>query len=236
MVPSEDHAAVDRKDWIYHYKSPSLLSANPLGMVPTLVCPSTSRVVTESLICVEFVDDLARSRKAATPPLLPRDPFERAEARAAGERANKSVTAGYYACLVRPDPDERSAAFAKILGGLADFTAGLKGGPFWGGSQTLTSVDCALFPYAWRLYVLGHYRGFHVPGEGDGWVDYQDWLKGVGETDYVRETLPDKGRYLEHVEKYASGRARSKVGNAVRRGVSANDYDDEIDGDEDGKR
>lgn len=35
-----------------------------------------------------------------------------------------------------------------------------------------------------------------------------------------------------HVKKYAEGKARSKVGNAVRRGVSAHEYDDKVDGDE----
>ena len=48
---------------------------------------------------------------------------------------------------------------------------------------------------------------------------------------------PGKERYLQHVKKYAEGRARSKVGNAVRRGVAAHDYSDTLDGDEaDGKK
>ena len=36
-------------------------------------------------------------------------------------------------------------------------------------------------------------------------------------------------RYLEHIQKYADGSARSKVGNAVRRGVAAHEFDDIID-------
>ena len=47
----------------------------------------------------------------------------------------------------------------------------------------------------------------------------------------VARTLPDKKRYLTHVKKYAEGKARSKVGNAVRRGASAHEYDDKLDGD-----
>ena len=49
--------------------------------------------------------------------------------------------------------------------------------------------------------------------------------------DAVARTLPDKDRYLSHVAKYAHGKARSKVGNAVRRGAAAHDYDDDVDGD-----
>ena len=35
----------------------------------------------------------------------------------------------------------------------------------------------------------------------------------------------------QQVKKYAEGKARSKVGNAVRRGASAHEYDDKVDGD-----
>ena len=48
----------------------------------------------------------------------------------------------------------------------------------------------------------------------------------------VAPTLPDKDRCLQHVAKYADNKARSKVGNAVRRGFAAHDYDDSLDGDE----
>ena len=57
----EDLDADDREDFWYHYKSPGLLEANPLGMVPTLV-DEDGRVVTESAVCVQFVDELAKVR------------------------------------------------------------------------------------------------------------------------------------------------------------------------------
>ena len=58
---TRDLDADDREDFWYHYKSPGLLEANPLGMVPTLV-DEGGRVVTESAVCVQFVDELARVR------------------------------------------------------------------------------------------------------------------------------------------------------------------------------
>ena len=61
------------------------------------------------------------------------------------------------------------------------------------------------------------------------WENYHSWLLRVSALDYVHSTLPDKNRYLKHVAKYANDQARSKVGNATRRGVSALDYDDDID-------
>lgn len=81
-----------------------------------------------------------------------------------------------------------------------------------------------------RLYVLEHYRGldFAVPSAGDGglWEAYGAWLRHCVNLPYVQSTLPDKERYLAHVAKYAEAKARSKVGNAVRRGAKAHDYDD----------
>jgi len=55
------------------------------------------------------------------------------------------------------------------------------------------------------------------------------WLDGMAALDYVAKTLPGRERYIKHVAKYAHGAARSKVGNAVKRGVSAHDYDDDVD-------
>ena len=229
---NEEFTASERADWWYHWKSPGLLEANPLGMVPTLLEPKTGRAVTESMVCIQFIDELAMANGSSAPPLQPADPYERARARVAADQVNKSVTSNYYACLVREDDAERAEAFGKILDGLRAFTSGSRG-LFYSG-DTLGYVDCVLLPYAFRLYVLEHYRGFKVPtmGEDGLWERYDAWLQRATTLASVARTLPDKERYIKHVAKYAEGKARSKVGNAVRRGKAAHDYDDRVDGDE----
>ena len=226
----ENFEATERNDWWYHWKSPELLRANPLGMVPTILEPATGRAVTESIVCIEFVDELALSRGSSAPSLMPSDPFERARARVAASAVNKSVTSGYYTSLVRTDGDERRAGFEQILDGLRTFVSESRG-DFWGG-DSLGVVDCVLLPYAYRLYVLEHYRDFHVPRHGeDGlWERYHAWLERATSLASVAPTLPAKPRYLAHVAKYAEAKARSKVGNAVRRGAAAHEYDDAKDG------
>ena len=199
-------------------------------MIPTLQeVGGQRRVVRESLVCIEFVDEIAREANSRAHPLLPPDDaFERARLRVAADRINKSVTSNYYAALVREDPDERSEAFKRILRGLEEFTIESRG-DFFSSSKGLSLADCVLLPYAHRLYALEHYRGsaFRVPNE-TGWSErYWSWLKRCEALPQVRKTLPDRDRYISHVEKYAKGRARSKVGNAVRRGKSAHDYDDD---------
>ena len=229
----EDLDADDREDFWYHYKSPGLLEANPLGMVPTLVDES-GRVVTESAVCVQFVDELARVRGGAAPPLVDADPFVAARSRCAADKVNRTVCSGYYRVLVRTEDEERKEGFAQILDGLSAFfdddDATDLNGPFWGGRASPGLPDLVLFPYAYRLYVLEHYRGpdFAVPADFER---YWRWYDAMVALDAVARTLPDKDRYLAHVAKYAHGKARSKVGNAVRRGAAAHDYDDDVDGD-----
>lgn len=58
---------------------------------------------------------------------------------------------------------------------------------------------------------------------------YREWYDWVFSLDSVKRTLPDKDRYLEHIGKYADSSARSKVANAVRRGVAAHEIDDDKD-------
>jgi len=229
----EDLDADDREDFWYHYKSPGLMEANPLGMVPTLV-DENGRVVTESAVCVQFVDELARVRGGAAPPLVDADPFVAARSRCAADKVNRTVCSGYYRVLVRTEDEERKEGFAQILDGLSAFfdddDASDLNGPFWGGRASPGLPDLVLFPYAYRLYVLEHYRGpdFAIPSNLER---YWRWYDAVVALDAVARTLPDKDRYLSHVAKYAHNKARSKVGNAVRRGAAAHDYDDEKDGD-----
>jgi glutathione S-transferase len=91
-------------------------------------------------------------------------------------------------------------------------------------------VDLTLLPWAYRFYVFEHYRGpdFKIPFTSK-LEKYHEWYGHVMSLDSVKRTLPDKDKYLEHIKKYADGSARSKVANAVRRGVAAHEFDDEKD-------
>ena len=87
-------------------------------MVPTLV-DEGGRVVTESAVCVQFVDELARVRGGSQPPLVDADPFVAARSRCAADKVNRTVCSGYYRVLVRTEDEERKEGFAQILDGCA---------------------------------------------------------------------------------------------------------------------
>ena len=197
---------------------------------------------------MDLADGLARAAGLAAPPLVPADPWEAARARVWAAKVNATVTSEYYKCLVREVDDERRDAFGRLCDGLGSFADASRGRFFSG--DTLGLVDCVLLPYAWRLYVLEHYRGFAVPRDRPWSARYLEWLDAATALPAVERTLPDRDRYLKHVEKrppasflfrprprtvgrvyrYASGAARSKVGNAVRRGKEAHEYDHQVDG------
>jgi glutathione S-transferase len=135
--------------------------------------------------------------------------------------------------LVRKEDDERRQHFDKLVDGLTAFSNELAKtqGPTFLADAQLSNVDLALIPWAFRYYVLEHYRGpdFAVPNDVPSLEAYHEWFDHVMNLDSVQRTLPDKDRYLEHIYKYADGSARSKVANAVRRGVAAHELDDEKD-------
>jgi glutathione S-transferase len=95
-------------------------------------------------------------------------------------------------------------------------------GPTFLPDGQLSNVDLTLLPWAYRYYVFEHYRGpdYAIPTNRSSLDKYHEWFDYVLSLDSVRRTLPDKDRYLEHIGKYADGSARSKVANAVRRGVA----------------
>ena len=81
-----------------------------------------------------------------------------------------------------------------------------------------------------RYYIFEHYRGYVIPMDDDPELHaYREWHDWAFALDSVGRTLPDKGRYLEHIGKYADSSARSKVANAVRRGVAAHEIEDDKD-------
>lgn len=213
----------------YHWKSPDLLKYNPSGLVPTLIHLESDRAVFESCVTIEYVDEVARESGSTAPPLLPLDLVERARCRRWADVVNKTCCSPYYGVLVKADEAGRHESHTSLLRGIAAFCKELRG-PFFSGAQP-SLVDIALLPWAYRYTVLSHYKGpqYAVPRDGV-YARFHAWLADMEKLPSVSRTLPDKQRYLEHVGKYATGSARSKVANAVRRGAQAHDIDDGVDG------
>ena len=234
----ENNVTGTGKEWWYHWKADELTRANPSALVPTLIPIDSktgeadeSKAVYESLVTIDFVD--AISGATGTDRLVPEDPFEAARMRIWADKLNRECCSPYYGVLVRKEDEERAEHFEKLISGLKAFSRELEktSGPVLLADGQLSCADLSLLPWAYRYYVFEHYRGenYVIPRDDAELIPYHEWYDHVMNLPAVKRTLPDKDRYLEHIGKYADSSARSKVANAVRRGVAAHDLDDEKD-------
>lgn len=233
----ENNVTGTGQEWWYHWKADELKRSNPSALVPTLipVDPITgesdeTKSVHESLVTIEFVDQI--SGATGKDRLVSEDPYEAARSRIWDDKVNRDCCSPYYGVLVRKEEEERMEHFETLVKGLTSFSKELTKtcGPLFLADAQLSNVDLALLPWAFRYYVFEHYRGpnYVIPVSVE-LEPYHEWYDHVINLDCVKRTLPDKDRYLEHIGKYADSSARSKVANAVRRGVAAHELDDEKD-------
>jgi glutathione S-transferase len=211
-----------------------------------------AKAVYESLVTIDYIDMVANNYRTSleTNPtdgattndtnhmtvhrLVPyNDPYEFARCRIWVDKVNRECCSPYYDVLVRQDPIERRLYFQKLLNGIQSFGTELKKttGPTFLSDAQVCNVDIALFPWAYRFYVLQHYCGteFVIPQNDPTFEPYHTWYQYMVQLDFVHRTLPNPDQYLDHIQKYANGTARSKVANAVRRGVAAHELDDDKD-------
>lgn len=192
--------------------------------------PDESKSVYESIVTIDYIDQV--SGATGKDRLVTEDPFLASRQRIWTEKVNRDCCSPYYGVLVRKGDAERREYFASLVKGLEAFSKQLttSSGPTFLPEAQLSSVDMTLIPWAYRFYVFETYRGpdFKIP-ETSELEPYHTWYDHVMNLDSVKRTLPEKDRYLEHIMKYADGSARSKVANAVRRGVAAHELDDEKD-------
>jgi len=233
------------KEWWYHWKADELKRSNPSALVPTLIpvtqtktedghveeIPDESKAVYESLVTIDFIDQISGAK--GTDKLVSEDPYEAARSRVWTEKVNRECCSPYYGVLVRTKEEERWEHYLNLIKGLKSFSTELRKtrGPLFLQDSQLSNVDLTLVPWAYRYYVFEHYRGskYAIPTADPELEPYHEWYEHVMNIDAVKRTLPDKDEYLEHIGKYADSSARSKVANAVRRGVQAHELDDDID-------
>ncbi len=247
----ENNVTGTGKEWWYHWKADELKRANPSALVPTLIPvenddddersggvgrrPNEDKAVYESLVTIDFIDQISGIDAMSTQRLIPHDPYEAARCRIWADKVNREMCSPYYGVLVRKEESERMEHFESLIKGLTSFSEELvkTPGPTFLANGQLSNVDLALIPWAYRYYVFEHYRGeeyvIDTVEKYPQLKPYQRWYDHVMNLESVKRTLPDKDDYLEHIGKYADSSARSKVANAVRRGVSAHELDDEKD-------
>ncbi|KAL9955974.1 hypothetical protein ACROYT_G037383 [Oculina patagonica] len=194
-------------------KSAEWLAVNPRGLIPVIVHNGNS--IYESHVCIEYIDEAWPSG----PSLLPKGPYQRARARMWGDFIVKKIIPPYYRFLVKQSPEIQKEAKEQFLANLLEFTQAMdQAGPFFQGKE-LGYVDIMFAPWACRMYILEHYRGFVIP-QTEELKRYHIWAEAVKNHPSVKAVLQDKDRVLANAKPYAEGNAKSELADAVRKGTT----------------
>ncbi|KAF2097961.1 glutathione S-transferase [Rhizodiscina lignyota] len=208
--------ALEEKSIPYKYievnpylKDPGFLAISPKGLVPTLTLPD-GRPVNDSLIICEYLEDAHPSSS----PLLPKDPYERAQARTWIKHINEAVVPAFFRLLqAQPsEQDKQAKALAELNEALRTVCQKVKGPYFFG--EEFGLVDVAIAPWAVRDFIVQEYRGFRrddVPGWGS-------WAEALESRGSVARTTSEKERYVEFNQTFLKNEGHSMVGKAARSG------------------
>jgi glutathione S-transferase len=175
--------------------------------VPVIVRPGDkdrkSLTVVDSTRVVEYLDELTPGFR----PLFASDLDTRTEQRFWVDHINERIVPPIYRYLGANEPsEEQDAARRALVEGLEVLAGAMSpAGPFFAGG-TPTAIDLLMIPFAYRIdALLGHYRAFSVPTEGQVWETYARWYGHMCAMDVFRATATDHDDYRDRlVEKYLS--------------------------------
>ncbi|RWW41364.1 hypothetical protein BHE74_00053156, partial [Ensete ventricosum] len=170
-------------------KSPLLLESNPVyKKIPVLI--HDGKPVCESLIIVQYIDEAWPDRA----PLLPADPYARAQARFWADFVNKKI----YECgsrLWKLKGEGQAAAKEELIGILKLLEGELGDNKYFGG-DAFGFVDIALVPFVSWFYSYETCAGFSIEEAAPKLVA---WGKRCMLRDSVAKTLSDPHKVYEFV-------------------------------------
>lgn len=171
---------------------------SPYGKVPVLK-HGTHRVW-ESTVINEYLDETFPD-----PPLLPKSPIQRAQARIWINFADTRLFAATGRLMYSPDPQQQAEAAKELPNHLQFIERGLQelseNGPYWLGAD-ISLVDLTFYPLFEQWAVLTHYRGVPLPS-GDR---LKQWQEAVANRESVRSIAQSPEFYVERYGRLAQAR------------------------------
>ncbi|KAB1199190.1 putative glutathione S-transferase parC [Morella rubra] len=172
-------------DW--RNKSDLLLKMNPLHKkVPVLI--HNGKPVCESLIIVQYIDEVWKDKS----PLLPSDPYQRAQARFWADFVDNKVY-GVSRRVWATKGEEQEAAKQEFFEIFKILEGELGDKPYFGG-ETFGFVDIALVTFYSWFYVYETFGKFSIEAECPTIIA---WAKRCMQKESVAKTLPDQKKVLE---------------------------------------
>jgi len=186
------------------------------GLVPVVVQANedgSDTTIIESNRILEYLEDYYPEK----PTIFSDNPNQRAEQKYWMDHVSNKITPYVYQYLKTPEAGAaQDEARDKMLEGLAVFSQAMSSkGPYFNGDN-MGAVDIAMLPFAYRIDVLlGHYRKYALPSEGDSWQRYHRWYQTMLASPAFRATAFDhddyQNRLIEHYLPYSYGDGRKDV-------------------------
>ncbi|KAI4333376.1 hypothetical protein L6164_018199 [Bauhinia variegata] len=170
-------------------KSPLLLQYNPIHKkIPVLI--HNGKSVSESLVIVEYIDEFWNDRA----PLLPSDPYERAQARFWANFVDNKASE-VLRKIRTTKGGELEAAKKEFFETFKQLEAVLGDKPYFGG-DTFGFVDAALIGFYSWFYVYETFGNFKIEAECPKIIA---WAKRCMQRESVSISLPDQKVVYEFV-------------------------------------
>ncbi|GAY55912.1 hypothetical protein CUMW_167740 [Citrus unshiu] len=170
-------------------KSPLLLRMNPVHKkIPVLI--HNGKSVCESSIIVQYIDEVWKDKA----PLLPYDPYQRAQARFWVDFIDKKMYDTSRKTWATKG-EEQEAAKKEFIEVLKTLEGELGDKPFFGGDN-FGYVDLCLIPYYCWFYSYETFGKFSVEAECPKFIA---WVKRCLQRETVAKALPDEKKVFEFV-------------------------------------
>ncbi|KAE9585084.1 putative glutathione transferase [Lupinus albus] len=170
-------------------KSPLLLQMNPLHKkIPVLI--HNGKPICESSIILQYIDDVWKNKA----PLLPSDPYHRAQARFWVDYIDKEVYVTWRKMWLSKG-EEHEAGKKELISifKLLEETLGDK--TFYGG-DTFGFVDVTLIPFYSWFYTFETFGNFKMEVECPKLLA---WTKKCMQIESVLKTLPDEKKVYDYI-------------------------------------
>ncbi|KAF5473115.1 hypothetical protein F2P56_009753 [Juglans regia] len=177
-------------------KSDLLLKMNPVHKkIPTLIHKGKS--VCESLIIVQYIDEVWNDRS----PLLPSDPYQRAQARFWADFVDKKVFEITKRILWSRKGEEQEAANKEFFETFEILEGELGDGPYFQ-AETFGFVDISLITLCSWFHVLEMFGKFSMEAKFPKIIA---WEKRCTQRESVANSLPDPKKVYEFVMERRKG-------------------------------
>ncbi|XP_047336568.1 probable glutathione S-transferase [Impatiens glandulifera] len=171
-------------------KSPLLLQMNPVyKKIPVFI--HNGRPVSESLIAVQYIDEVWTHKF----PILPSDPYQRAQARFWADYVDKKVYSSSR-MLWTTKGEEHESGRNEFIEIMKELEKELGDKPYYGG-ESFGYVDLAFIPFYSWFHAYETFGNISIEKECPKLIA---WAKRCLERDTVASTLPDQDKVYDFVK------------------------------------